>query len=464
MAAGKKVAGSAVQGNQITEGVIWKQILIFFFPILFGTFFQQLYNTADAMIVGRFVGKEALAAVGGTTGTLINLLIGFFVGLSSGATVIISQFYGAKNGARVHDAVHTAIAFSIVGGVVLTAAGILISRFALEAMKTPADVIDHALVYIRVYFAGTIANLIYNIGSSILRAIGDSRRPLYYLIACCFANIILDVVFVVFFKLGVLGVALGTVLSQVLSAFLVLRTLMKTDDVYKLTWKDVRMNGLMLKRMVQIGFPAGLQSVMYTVSNIIVQTGVNTLGTDAAAAWATYGKVDGLFWMMISALGIAATTFVGQNYGAGKTERVHRGVGVCVGLGIIMTLIMCAALYFGGYYLIVLFTGDQAVRGLCMELLHFMVPTFVTYLAIEILSGALRGVGDCWIPMMITGIGVCGIRVIWILLALPVKPHIITAAFCYPLTWVITSVAFIIYYRWFSKLKGGRNKWRKANI
>ena len=454
-----KTAQAAPSGNQITEGVIWKQILFFFFPILLGTFFQQLYNTADAVVVGRFVGKQALAAVGGTTGTLINLLIGFFVGLASGATVIISQFYGAKNKDRVHQAVHTAIAFSIAGGAVLTVVGILGSRAALTAMQTPEDVMDFALIYIRVYFAGTIANLIYNIGAGILRAIGDSKRPLYYLIASCFTNIVLDVVFVVCFKMGVLGVGLGTVISQLLSAVLVIRALLKTDDIYKLVIRDIRIDRMMLRRMVRIGFPAGLQSIMYTVSNIIVQTGVNTLGTDAAAAWATYGKVDGLFWMMINALGISATTFIGQNYGARKTERMHKGVRVCLGLGTLMTVLMSTVLYFGGYFLIMLFTDDAAVRGICMELLHFMVPTFITYIVIEIVSGALRGVGDCWIPMVLVGVGVCGLRVLWILLALPLKPEMITAAFCYPLSWVITSIAFAIYYRYFSKMKGRKQDW-----
>lgn len=438
--------------NQITEGVIWKQLLIFFFPILFGTFFQQLYNTADAMIVGHFVGKQALAAVGGTTGTIINLLIGFFVGLASGATVIIAQYYGGKKAEKVHWAVHTSVAFSIIGGIILMIAGMIFSRPMLAVMKTPSDVMDYAVLYIRIFFAGTVANLLYNMGAGILRAIGDSRRPLYYLIICCFANIALDFLFVAVFRLGVAGAGLATILSQLLSAVLVLGTLMRTGDMYRLEWKKVRIDGIMLKRIIRIGLPAGLESAMYSVSNVIVQAGVNGLGTDSVAAWAAYGKVDGLFWMMVSALGISATTFIGQNYGAGKRERVHRGVRVCMTLAVVMTLVMDVVLLLGGDFLMSMFTSDPEVRVIGSRLLHFMVPTFITYIVIEIFSGALRGVGDAWMPMLIAGVGICSVRILWITFGLPHVPSIIGAAFCYPLSWVLSSIAFIVYYLGFSKL------------
>ena len=444
--------------NQITEGVIWKQLLIFFFPILFGTFFQQLYNTADAMIVGHFVGKQALAAVGGTTGTLINLLIGFFTGLASGATVIIAQFYGAKKADKVHWAVHTSIAFSIAAGIGLMIVGIVFSRPMLQVMQTPADVIDYAVLYIRIFFAGTIANLLYNMGAGILRAIGDSKRPLYYLIICCFANIGLDLLFVAVFHMGVAGAALATILSQFLSAVLVLGALMRTKDMYRLEWKKLRIDGIMLKRIIRIGLPAGMESAMYSISNVIVQAGVNTLGTDSVAAWAAYGKVDGLFWMMVSALGISATTFIGQNYGAKKVERVHQGVRVCMMLAVIMTLIMDGVLLVAGDFLMSMFTSDTAVREIGSQLLHFMVPTFLTYIVIEIFSGALRGVGDAWMPMLIAGVGICSVRILWITFGLPHFPTIIGAAFCYPLSWVLSTIAFIIYYCRFSKLSKRNEK------
>ena len=445
--------GKVVKGNRITEGSIFGQLLLFFFPILFGTFFQQLYNTADAMVVGRFVGKQALAAVGGSTSTLINLLVGFFVGLSSGATVVISQFYGARKADKVHWAVHTSIAFSVIGGIIFMIVGLVGSPWALEAMKTPEDVMGHAVVYIRIYFLGIIVNLVYNMGAGILRAVGDSRRPLYFLIASCFTNIILDVLLVAVLGMGVAGAALATITSQLLSAVLVVLALMKTDDMYKLEWKKVRIDQRMLQRIVRIGIPAGMQSVMYNISNVIIQAGVNTLGTDNVTAWATYGKVDGLYWMMINALGISVTTFVGQNFGAGRLDRVRKGAGACMVIGVVLTASVGVVLYNGGHLLVELFTTDQQVQAISMDLLHFMVPTFITYIAIEILSGTLRGVGDAWMPLIITGIGVCAVRVLWIMFVLPHYHTIIGAAFCYPLTWSLTTVAFVIYYYFFSSLR-----------
>lgn len=439
--------------NKIVNGSIFGQLLLFFFPILFGTFFQQLYNTADAMVVGRFVGKQALAAVGGSTSTLINLLVGFFIGLSSGATVVISQYYGAGKADKVHWAVHTSVAFSVVGGLVMMVVGIVCAHPALVAMKTPDDVMGHSMIYLRIYFIGTVANLLYNMGAGILRAVGDSKRPLYFLIISCFVNIALDLFFVAYLKIGVAGAALATILSQCISAAMVMVCLMRTKDIYQLVWKAVRIDRRMLRRIVRIGFPAGMQSIMYNVSNVIIQTGVNTLGTDNVTAWATYGKVDGLFWMMISALGISATTFVGQNYGAGRMDRVRKGTSVCMGIGVLLTTIVGVVLYTGGYLLVDLFTEDAEVRRISMELVRFMVPTFITYIAIEVLSGTLRGVGDAWMPLVITGVGICAVRVLWIIVALPVRPHILTAAFSYPLTWTITSLAFVVYYYCFSRLR-----------
>lgn len=442
-----------IEVNQITEGVIWKQLLIFFFPILFGTFFQQLYNTIDAVIVGKYVGKEALAAVGGTTGTLINLLVGFFVGLSSGASVIISQYYGAKNGEKVKEAVHTAVAFSITGGVILMILGMIGAPIALEAMGTPEDIMNYAVVYIRIYFAGIIGNLIYNMGAGILRAIGDSKRPLYFLMTSCVVNIILDIVFVVIFRMNVAGAALATILSQLISAVLVIVVLMRSKDVYQLILPKIRLHLEMVKRIIQIGFPAGLQSAMYSISNIIIQSSVNALGTDTIAAWTAYSKIDAIFWMIIGAFGISITTFVGQNHGAGKRERVEKGIKVCMKMTLVTSIIISVILYVFGGYIYQLFTDDAAVMEKGMEILHFMVPFFITYICIEILSGALRGVSDCWIPMLITCLGVCVVRVLWILFAVPHNMTMKMVLVSYPLTWILTSVSFVIYYRFFSKLK-----------
>ena len=445
--------GKVAKENRITEGSIFGQLLLFFFPILFGTFFQQLYNTADAVVVGRFVGKQALAAVGGTTSTLINLMVGFFVGLSSGATVVISQYYGAKKADKVHWAVHTSVAFSVIGGVLFMAVGLVGARWALTAMHTPEDVMDHAVTYIRIYFLGMVPNLLYNMGAGILRAVGDSRRPLYFLIGSCFVNIILDVVLVAVLRMGVAGAALATISSQLFSAILVILCLTRTQDMYKVEWRKIRIDSRMLQRIIRIGIPAGMQSVMYNISNIIIQAGVNNLGTDNVTAWATYGKVDGLYWMMINALGISVTTFVGQNYGARRMDRVRKGAGACMVIGVVLTAIVSTALYFWGYLFIELFTSDPQVQLISQSLIRFMVPTFITYITIEILSGTLRGVGDAWMPLIITGVGVCLVRVIWIIFALPHFNTILAAAFCYPMTWALTSAAFAVYYYFFSSLK-----------
>lgn len=451
MSAEQKV--QKTKANGITEGSIFGQLLLFFFPILFGTFFQQLYNTADAVVVGRFVGKQALAAVGGTTSTLINLMVGFFVGLSSGATVVISQYYGAKKADKVHWAVHTSVAFSVIGGVLFMAVGLVGARWALTAMHTPEDVMDHAVTYIRIYFLGMVPNLLYNMGAGILRAVGDSRRPLYFLTGSCFVNIILDVVLVAVLRMGVAGAALATISSQLFSAILVILCLTRTQDMYKVEWRKIRIDSRMLQRIIRIGIPAGMQSVMYNISNIIIQAGVNNLGTDNVTAWATYGKVDGLYWMMINALGISVTTFVGQNYGARRMDRVRKGAGACMVIGVVLTAIVSTALYFWGYLFIELFTSDPQVQLISQSLIRFMVPTFITYITIEILSGTLRGVGDAWMPLIITGVGVCLVRVIWIIFALPHFNTILAAAFCYPMTWALTSAAFAVYYYFFSSLK-----------
>ena len=439
--------------NKITEGVIWKQLLLFFFPILFGTFFQQLYNAADAMIVGRFVGKEALSAVGGGTGTLIQVLVGFFIGLSSGATVIISQYYGAKRQEMVSYAVHTSIAFSLAAGVVMMIGGIAAAPAMLEAMDTPADVMEPSILYIRIYFAGIIGNLIYNMGAGILRAVGDSKRPLYFLIASCLTNIVLDILFVVVFHMGVAGAALATILSQALSAVLVILVLMRTQDMHRLELHKIRFDGRMFGRIIRIGLPAGLQSIMYSSSNVIIQASVNSLGTDTVAAWTAYSKIDSVYWMIISAFGIAATTFVGQNYGAGKKDRVRKGIRVCMGMSFGSTVIISLLLYHVGIYFYRLFTTDGAVIQIGIDMLQYLVPFYVTYVAIEILSGSLRGVGDCWIPMLLSCIGVCVLRVLWIMVAVPMRRDIYNIMFSYPLTWTVTSILFILYYLLFSKMK-----------
>lgn len=437
--------------NKITEGVIWKQLLLFFFPLLFGTFFQQLYNTVDAVIVGRYVGKEALAAVGGAAAMIINLFVGFFVGISAGATVIISQFFGGGRMREVKDAIHTSIALAVAAGALIMAAGLIWSPQALVWMDTPQETMRESVLYIRIYFLGMIGNLIYNMGAGILRAMGDSRRPLYFLIASCVVNVVLDIFFVIVLEMGVEGVAIATILSQVFSAVLVCLALSRLDGEYRLELKGIRFHGWVLKRIIAIGLPAGFQSLMYSVSNVIIQVDVNNFGTSTVAAWTAYSKVDALFWMVVSAFGISVTTFVGQNYGAGLYKRVRSGVRQCLLVTAIFTILISAALYPSGGMLLKLFSKDAEVIEIGIMMIHFMVPTYISYICIEIYSGALRGMGSAFIPTLITGGGICVLRVVWLFLAVPRWPHLKTVMLSYPITWVTTSLLFIVYYQWYMR-------------
>ena len=441
--------------NQITEGVIWKQLLLFFFPILFGTFFQQLYNTTDAVIVGNFVGKEALASVGGPAATIINLLVGFFTGLASGATVIIAQFYGAGKDEEVSHSVHTSIALAIAGGAILTVVGILISPTALRWMNTPDDIMQPSITYMAIYFIGTIPSLIYNIAAGILRAVGDSKRPLYFLIASCFINIVLDLFFVVVLRMGVAGVAIATIISQTISAAMTIIALVRTKDSYQLRFKEIRFTKHIFISIVRIGLPAGIQSSMYSISNLIIQTSINGFGTDTIAAWTAYSKIDGIFWMIMGAFGVAITTFAGQNFGAGKIKRVHRSVAVCLGMSAFTSVLLSFIVIQFGSVILQLFTNDPAVIEICMGMIQIVAPTYITYICIEILGGAVRGCGDAFIPMVITGVGVCLLRIVWIFVAVPLHHEISTVVLSYPITWAVTSIAFIIYYK--------KGKWSQRN-
>ena len=431
--------------NTITEGVIWKQLLFFFFPILIGTFFQQLYNTVDTIIVGQYVGTQALAAVG-TTGTLINLLVGFFVGISSGATVIISQFFGGGDWKNLSKAVHTSIALALAGGLVVMALGLLTSRPSLSLLGVPEEILDDALLYLNIYYGGILFCLVYNVGTGVLRAIGDSRMPLYVLIVCCLVNIVLDLLFVVSFHWGVLGVALATVLSQAVSAVLVMLRLMCTNESYRVELKHIGFDRGILRNVIRIGLPAGLQSVMYSLSNLIIQAGINSFGTTVIASWAAIGKVDGFIWMVMGAFGISITTFVGQNFGAGHYDRVKRSVKVCLGMTLGTILALSAVILLFSRPLLGFFTGDAAVVDTGAAFLQILGPSYFLFVIIEIFSGAIRGAGEALQPMLITTFGVCGLRFVWMLCVVPFFPSMEMVAMNYPVTWLITAVVFTIYY------------------
>ena len=434
--------------NGITEGRISQQLLLFFFPILFGTFFQQLYNTVDAIVVGQYLGTEALAAVGGGTGTAINLLIGFFTGLSSGATVIISQFYGAKDYKDTNKAIHTAMLIAILGGIIILAVGILFTRPILELIGTPEDVIGLAEEYMRIYFLGSIFNTVYNMGAGIFRALGDSKKPLYFLIVSCIVNIILDVLFVGFTDMGVAGAAWATIISQAASAILVIIYLRKLDSDIRLSLRHLKIDSSILRNTLRIGLPTGIQSILYTISNLLIQANVNAFGTATAAAWAAYGKLDAVYWMAINAFGIAATTFVGQNYGAKLYDRVRSGVRISLAMGAVITLFLTGAFLLLQDKGLMLFTSDSEVLSIGVEILLILVPTWITYMPIEILSGVMRGCGKTLIPTIITIVGICGLRALWLEIVPAIRPTLLSVFLCYPISWIITSAAIIIYYYW----------------
>ena len=433
--------------NAITEGVIWKQILIFFFPIMFGTFFMTLYNTVDAVIVGQLLGKEALAAVSGGTSTMTNLIIGFFTGVASGAGVVVSQFYGAGNDDRVSKSIHTALGLAIIFGIAISILGYYLTVPLLVLIETPQDILPLATEYLHIYFAGALPMIVYNMAGGIYRAFGDSRSPLYFLIIGAVVNIFLDILFISSFHLGVRGAAIATVLSQIISCFLTLFFLMKRKDSCKYYIKrSFNMDRIILKKMLQIGLPGGIQSIMYNISNMIIQTNVNRFGTDTAAAWASYNKLDSIFWMIINAFGIAATTFVGQNYGAGKIDRAKKGVIDSLFMAS-FTAVITTLLYLTlGKYAFLLFTSDEGVIEIGMRILKTIAPAFILYIPIEIYSGALRGLGRTLVPTLFTVFGICGLRIIW--LSIPwCTTEIERVMYSYALSWGLVSLLFAIYYR-----------------
>lgn len=434
--------------NGILEGVIWKQLLFFFFPIMIGSFFQQLYNTADALILGREVGKEALAAVGGSAALISGLVVNFFMGLTSGAGIIASQMLGAGNKEKLNDSIHTIYAFSVAGSIFFTIVGIAVSPALLEMMNTAPELMEDSIIYLRIYFAGSLFVFIYNTGSSILRALGDSKRPLYYLIACCIINIVLDMLMVSVFKLGVAGVAIATVVAQAVSAVLVTQALIREKELCDFSLREIRIHPELLKSELFLGFPSGIQASMYNISNMLVQSSINSFGTDTTAAWAAYGKIDALFWMMSSAIGIAVTTFVGQNYGAGKMDRVKKSIKVSLGMDVGLSMVMATLMIVARVPLFHFFCEDAAVVDIGARMLYVIAPFYVAYVFTEILSGALRGMGDVVVPMLITMFGVCVVRVLWIMIVAGAFPILEVVIFNYPVTWIISGVLFIFYYKY----------------
>ena len=405
--------------------------------------------------MGNFVSNEAFSAVGTVT-PIVNMLIGSFMGLASGAGVVISQYYGAKQMERVKQAVHTSLVMTLVLGVIMTAAGILLTPFLLGLMKTPADVFPEATAYLTIYFSGVMGLMLYNMGAGILRAVGDTKRPLYFLIIACLTNIVLDVLFVMGFGMGVLGVAAATVLSQVVACVLVMLMLMRSTSVFSVHRSEIGFTDYSTRRVLRVGLPAALQSNMFTIANIIIQSCINSFGTDTVAAWTAYGKVDGLFWMIMGALGISVTTFVGQNFGAQKYRRVRRSVRIGLLMGFAIAGLCSAVLLTFAHTLLSWFTTSETVLSIGMRTVQLTIPFYFTYVSVEVLSGAVRGTGDSFWPMIISASGICLLRMLWVFLVVPMFPGFDTIVMIFPISWGATSLIFAAYY-----LQGG---WLRRRI
>ena len=433
------------KATQITEGVIWKQLLLFFFPILLGTFFQQLYNTVDTIIVGRFVGTQALAAVGSTS-SLISLINGFFIGLSTGASVVISQHYGAGDRAGVKKAMVTSAVLAVILGILAVLVGVLCSPRLLHLIKTPETCIDNAILYAKIYFSGAIAIVIYNMGSGILRAMGDSKRPLYFLIVTCFSNIILDLFFVIVLDMGIAGVAIATVLSQCISAVLVAICVFRLPEDIRPDFRTAAIDPLLLRRILLIGLPAGLQFITFDLSNLLVQSGINSFGDVTIAAWAAFAKADSMTWMVSGAFGVSITTFVGQNFGAQKYDRIRQSVRVCLFMSTAVQLGLSIVTLTLRKFILGIYTTDLEVIRVGAYAMLWIVPFNALFMFVEVFAGAMRGTGYSVMPTVITGVCICAFRVLWILTAVARNHTIEMLCITYPLSWLLASTVFFIAY------------------
>lgn len=441
----------------ITEGSISKAILYFFFPILLGNFFQQLYNATDAIIVGKFVGTDALAAVGGGTSAFVNLLVGFFIGMSNGASVVISQQFGARQKEKIHQAIETAMALAIASALLVTVIGFGISHAAMQAIGTPKEIMDLSVSYLHIFFLGTISQLVYNMGSCILRSMGDSKTPLFCLVIGTICNIVLDVLFIAVLGWGVQGAAWATVVCQTITAVLVLYLLRKNPEpAFCFHFRDLSFDKDLLKAMLLLGIPSGLQGSMYNIANTLIQGSINSLGTTVIAGNAAFGKIDSMYWMVINSLGVAISIFAGQNYGAGQYRRIKQGTMVSLFMSFVPSILMAVAFLRYGQQIMRLFTDDPDVIEAGMRICRVVSPTYLTYVAIEILSGTIRGCGNAVIPTVFTAVGVCVYRVLWVLFYFPKHPTLEVVMYCYPISWIITSIIFWIF--WFF------SSWKKKTL
>ena len=430
----------------MTEGKIWKKLLLFSIPLMLGSFFQQLYNTADSIIVGNFVGKEALAAIG-TTDNLINTFIGFFMGLSTGAGIIISQYFGAKDEKNVQIAVNTTIGLTFVMSVICTVCALGFRTQMLKLMNTPTEVFVQADAYLRIYFLGVTGLLFYNMGAGILRAVGDSRRPLYFLIFSAVLNIVLDLIFVAGFSLGVEGAAYATVISQGASAVLVMIVLSRERASYRVVWNRIRLNPEMTRKIVRVGLPMASQSAVVSFSNVFVQSYINHFGAAAMAGWSAYGKVDKFCLLPIQSLSLGLMTFVGQNYGAKRYDRIRKGIrtGLTMCFGIAICMIILINLFAES--LVSMFIQSPDVVRLGTLFIHIEMPFYLALCVNSVYDSTLRGIGMTKGPMLIMMTNSILFRQIYLFVVSRVSESMIPIVLGYPLGWILCSVMLVLYYK-----------------
>ena len=429
----------------MTQGSITRHIISFAAPLLVGNIFQQLYNMVDTWVVGKFVSNEAYAAVG-TVGPIINMLIGFFLGLSSGAGVVISQYYGAKRFEEVQKCVHTAITMTLILSVLFTGLGLFMTPYALALMKTPDNVLPESTAYLTIYFSGIMGLMFYNIGAGILRAVGDSRRPFYFLVVCALMNTVLDLVFVIYFDMGVKGVALATVLSQATSAILVIVTLMRTKECIHLSPRKIRIHWQMLKKIFRVGIPAAIQMAITSFSNIFVQSYINFFGDNCMSGWTTYAKVDQLLFLPMQSIALASTTFVGQNLGCNQVDRARKGVRQALLISILSTLILMVPVLIFSPQIVAFFNSKPEVVSYGSMLLRWVTPFYVLSCFNQIYSGALRGAGNSKAPMIFMLTSFVAFRQVYLFAMSRICNEIIPIAMSYPAGWLLCSILTTVYY------------------
>ena len=430
----------------MTQGSITKHLINFSLPLLLGNLFQQLYNMVDTWVVGNYVSNEAFSAVG-TVGPVINTLIGFFLGLSSGAGVVISQYYGAGREEKVRQAVHTALMLTLVLGVVFTAAGIAMTPLMLQLMKTPAEVAPEQVAYLRIYFAGVMGLLLYNMGSGILRAVGDSRRPFYFLVVSAVLNTVLDLLFVIKFHMGVEGVAYATIIAQAVSALLTLWVLMRAEGGIRLELRALRFTWSVLRQIVAVGIPAALQMAITAFSNVFVQSYINYFGPDCMSGWTAYTKVDQLVILPVQSISMANTTFVGQNLGVGDTPRAKKGVRISLWLSVAVTAVLLIPVLLFAPDLTAFFNSKAEVVTYGALLLRLLSPFYFFFCINQIYAGALRGAGNSQMPMWIMLGSFVVFRQIYLyIMSNYISNEIIPIALSYPAGWFVCSVATLLYY------------------